>query len=194
MTDTRCVTGQSQGESLVQLLNQRVDTRNRQLTLLQQELRVLFSGISQLIDKFRATDWHAAFPPDVNNLIDELNGFLKTCEEYPQVLPARPRGQPPFFQLAYSPRKKAPIRRQAIADVCALARYDLLDRVRQCQRTADKEGSVCGRWFFAKKSDSIYCSRDCQTRPTEGRKLRKREYAKRSYWAQKERDQRKRSS
>lgn len=195
MTETRTVTGQSQGEILVQLFNHEIGARDRRLEL--QQLRDFFVGISTLTDKFRATSWDTEFPPDVKRLIQELNAFLKTCAEYPQLFPARPRGAPPFFVLEYSPVEEDPLRRRALAlrrraitALCSLARYGLLDRVRQCQRRADEQGSLCGRWFFAKKSDSIYCSRDCQTKPTEERKLRKREYAKRSYWEEKERQQR----
>ena len=182
----RYVTGQSQGEFLAQLLNGAVTKRNRRAWQLQQDLRKLFTGVASLTAKLAATsdtEWSVG----VQRLTNDVNTLLGTCAEYPQVIAVRMRGAAPHLVQVFAPTNSDSWRHNAISAICALVRYGLLDRVRQCQRTADYHGEVCGRWFFAKKSDSLYCSRDCQKRPTEEDRQRKREYAKRHYWKEKER-------
>ena len=67
--------------------------------------------------------------------------------------------------------------RMAISAINGLLREGLLERVRRCLR--------CGNWYFAKKEDSKYCSRRCQTTTTEQAKMKKRAYMKAYYQLQK---------
>jgi hypothetical protein len=181
MVEQRQVTGQSQGAFLAHLLNQEVDKGDWRTRLLQQEVEKVFKGMTTLIEKLPATDPGSDWPAEIKNLLNQLNAFLKTCAEYPRVFLALPSGMPPLLVQEFVPVIASAIRRNAVSATCALVRYGLLDRVRRCLR--------CGRWFFAKKSDSKYCGRNCQTRPSEENKRRKREYAKRRYREEKEREQ-----
>ncbi len=137
--------------------------------------------MTTLAEKLPATNPDADWPVEIKNFVNQLNAFLETCAEYPQVFLARSYGMPPRLVQEFAPVAAGAMRRNAVSATCALVRYELLDRIRRCQR--------CGRWFFAKKSDSKYCSRNCQTKPTEDNKRRKREYAKRRYWREKELNQ-----
>jgi hypothetical protein len=154
---------------------------NQRARLLPQELEKLFTGMTTLAEKLPATNPDADWPVEIKNFVNQLNAFLETCAEYPQVFLARSYGMPPRLVQEFAPVAAGAMRRNAVSATCALVRYELLDRIRRCQR--------CGRWFFAKKSDSKYCSRNCQTKPTEDNKRRKREYAKRRYWREKELNQ-----
>ena len=139
--------------------------------------------MAALAEKLPATNSDADWPDEIKKLVVQLNGFLETCAEYPQVFLARSPGMPPRLVQEFAPATPSgTVRHNAISATCALVRYGLLDRVRRCHR--------CERWFFAKKSDSKYCSRGCQTKPSEENKRRKREYAKRYYREEKEREQR----
>src|SRR5438046_3055215 len=91
MAETRQVTGQAQGEFLARLLNQNVEKRDRRALLLQRELAGLFTGVSTLSIQMAKTNQGANWPAGVKQLMAELNGFLNTCAEYPQVFAARPR-------------------------------------------------------------------------------------------------------
>lgn len=193
MTDTpRQVTGEAQGRLLADLLNQEVKKNDRRARSLQEELQRFFTGVSRLSEELANPQPRKDWLSDVRNLERELNRFLETCQEHPQLFIAVPGKLPLFPVIEWVPTRTDPIRHnpvrhRAVSAICGLAKYGLLDRIRQCRRTADYEGRECGRWFFAKKSDSLYCSRDCQVRPSEERKLRKREYARLYYLEQKER-------
>lgn len=186
MVDKRRVTGELHGEILAHLLNQKVEKRDRKARSLQGDLRRLFISISALGGDLAKTHPGVSGPSNVKKTIDQLNVLLKTCKEYPQVFLGEYKMRP-FLHVEHVPAKRGLARRDAISAISALVRYGLLDRVRKCQRTIDEQGNVCGIWFFAKKSDSKYHSRACQTRSTEELKRKKREYARRRYWRDKER-------
>lgn len=152
----------------------------------------MFTALPRLMDSLPRIEPGGDYPEGVNRLLSEINRFLKTCAEYPQlsitshlfrrdVDGVKAQYGPRLMQVFVSVREGGD-HRSAAAAICALMRYGLLDRIRQCLR--------CEKWFFAVKSDSKYCSRTCQTRPTEQYRTTKREYAKRRYWEEKERDQR----
>jgi hypothetical protein len=173
MVEARQITGQPLGELLAHVLNWQIDKRDRRTLLLQRELGKLVADIQKLTEKLPGVDPGADWPDDIKRLRDGINGFLETCAEYPKMSLARSPGIPARLVQEFEPINQSSTRRHAIGAVCGLVRYGLLDRVRRCLR--------CGRWFFAKKSDGKYCTRGCQTKPTEEYRQCKREYAKRRY-------------
>jgi hypothetical protein len=181
MVEKRQATGQPQGAFLAHLLNQKLDKRDWMARSLQLEVENVFNALITLAEKLPATGPDADWSIEIKNSLDQVNAFLETCAEHPRVFPGRAPGEPPFLVQEFAPVFAGAMRRNAVSSTCALVRYGLLDRVRRCKR--------CGRWFFAKKSDSWYHSRTCQALPTEEKKRRKREYAKRYYRQEKERNQ-----
>ena len=159
---------------------------------LQKELRSFFTALLGLIDRLPRIEPGADYPAEVKRQLSEINRFLATCAEYPQLSIASHLFRryvdgikieyPPHLVQEFVPVRSDGDRRSAASAICALTRYGLLDRIRQCLR--------CEKWFFAVKSDSKYCSRSCQTRPTEQYRATKREYAKRRYWEERKRDER----
>jgi hypothetical protein len=187
MVGKRQVTGETQGDVLAQLLN--LSVRDRRRAELQKELRSLFTALPRLLSRLSTVEPGSEHPGELKCLLKEINGFLETYPVYPQVLivshvfrkdlDAVRVVLPPQLVQEFAPMWPDGDRRNAVMAICSLVRYGLLDRVRQCLR--------CEKWFFAVKSDSKYCSRTCQTRPTEQYRAIKREYAKRRYREEKER-------
>jgi hypothetical protein len=125
------------------IVNQKGDQR---LRMLQEELRSLFAPIGKLKDMLSMTRWDAwdeHMSREENRVLLEIHGVLSKCVVTPALFVAHPRGGPPLLEWHYMPIKADHSRRVAIIAICALGRYGLLDRVRQCQRTADLKGGIC---------------------------------------------------
>jgi hypothetical protein len=99
-----------------------------------------------------------------------LNRHLKTYVEYLQLFLT----QDGRYAVEFESVHKVPSsERMAVAAMCRLLRDGLLERERRCLR--------CPRWYFAKKEDSKYCTRRCQTTTTEEAKEKKRAYMRAYY-------------
>jgi len=67
------------------------------MRFLQEELEELCKGMAALAEKLPATNSDADWPDEIKKLVVQLNGFLETCAEYPQVFLARSPGMPPAW-------------------------------------------------------------------------------------------------
>ncbi len=163
---TRRALGQSDGNFLAAILNLKLAGRDRRAPL-QREIESVFRGIARLKAGL-AVNPHSAMSPDLKQTLNEINGFLQTCAEYPHLVPSRGT----LLQVFHSV-DQTPARGPAGGAICLLMRYGLLDRVRQCQR--------CSRWFFATRSDNKSCSRKCGAKRTDEAREAKRLYMKEYY-------------
>jgi hypothetical protein len=175
---SRQVRGEIFGKVLADFLN-RLDERERRLQkkgirLKKHRMTALFEDIFTLT-QVSAMPRNPEREKDAHKLQRRLNRQLRVYSQYPQIRLAEisTAGMLRPFIVFETPGN-APYAEHIIVDALGgLLRESLLDRERRCMR--------CNRWYFAKKEDSRYCTRSCQTTTTEETKKRKRAYMKTYY-------------
>jgi hypothetical protein len=179
----RYVTGQSDGQFLADLLNQQIIEKHEwRAKELQQELEKAFVAMNDLTERAPRTNFEADWSREIRDDLGVINAFLRSSKVYPQVSLPKSHRKHPVLIVEYTSDTAGMTRRNAISCCCSLIRLGLSDRIRRCLR--------CDVWFFSKKSDGKYCSRNCQTKTTEESRRYKREYARRSYWSDQEQERR----
>lgn len=175
MADTvpRQVRGEMFGKVLADFLNRTEQRANR---LLRRRVRVKKHKIAIFFEQLGTLERVPAMPPSAAreklacSLQRSLNRHLREYLQRPQIRLAQDSRPFIIFESVGKHRFTEHI---AVDALGGLLREGLLARMRRCAR--------CGRWYFARKEDSYYCKRKCQTTSTEEAKARKREYMKDYY-------------
>jgi hypothetical protein len=175
MADTlaRQVRGESLGKVLADFLN-RLDQRNQRLR--KRGIRAKKHRVATLLEDLATLEKVPLLPGGTtrqelaHTLRDRLNRQLRSYLQFPQVRLAADLRSFIIFETEGSALYSE---HMVIDALGGLLREGLLERVRRCRR--------CSRWYFAKKQDSKYCRRQCQTMTTEESREKKRVYMKSYY-------------
>jgi hypothetical protein len=129
---------------------------------------------SDLRSELRA--WMKA-PQELKDLVNSLNEYVEPYKSSPDVQIDLATGRLEWDQENTSRRDNGEF--QMLSWVIKLSEQGLLDRMRTCS---------CGRWFFAVRSDSAFCSASCRKSEYEQkseRVERRRANARQYYWLHK---------